>query len=119
MKIPETTWDRIVSQALALLTAVLVFGNTVLGWNLGDDKMTAIAAMASALLTLLTVILYANNSQPNAAVDAYIAGAWSLGKREAAGQTAADGGPFRVGAIKGVAPTRAQVKRFVEGQPDA
>lgn len=109
MKIPETTWDKIAAQALALLTAILYLGNTVFGWNFGDAKVTAITGVASAFLTLLTIILYANNSTANAAVDAYIAGAWRMGRG------IAPRGALRSGAKDAeVEPTRGQVKAFVE-----
>lgn len=117
LTIDEKQWAKIVTALLALVTTTLVFGITVLHWMLGNAEITAISAEASALLTLITVILYGANSATNGAVDQYIAGAWRMGKREAVGSMAADGGPFRVGAAKGVPPTRAQVARFVEHEP--
>lgn len=117
MKIPEQTWDKIAAQVLALLTAVLYLGNTVFAWNFGDEKVTAITGVASAFLTLLTVVLYANNSTPNAAVDMLVAGAWRMGQR------GTNGGSRTAAAMSDklplVEPTRQQVRRYVEHETAA
>jgi len=116
MKIDEQQWQKIAAALMAVVSTTLVTGTTVLHWQIGTEGQTALVNEASVILTLLGVILYGANSTTKAALVGYVAGAWRMGKREASGHLV-EGAPHRVGAMRGVAPTPEQVRRFVETQP--
>lgn len=111
--IDEQQWMKIAVAIPPLVTTTIVMGKSIFGWQFGDAQSAAIVAEVSAIISLIGIVVYGATSTTHAAVLQYIAGAYRMGRRET-GDVPSDEAPYRVGAVRGVAPTREQVKRYVE-----